>query len=116
MITEKDFTYVGLNYINPNLTYDPNYNYTELTFNNGGCKLSRLKNRHQRFLAFWWDGTSTMELMEKSYKDKVIKLTCLRTKLLDLPMSELKLLKTRILKSLSAWKIQNVKDVIIYAI
>ena len=115
MITEKDFTYVGLDYINPNLTYNPDYNHTELTFNNGGCNLSKLKNSWKRFLAFFWDGISTEELMNKYYTNKVIKLTCKKEKLLQLSKDELNIIGDRIIKKLATWKI-NIQKVVIYAI
>ncbi len=113
MLTDKDFIFVGLDYVNPNLTYDPTYGSTSITFPLGGCKLSRLKNRWQRFLAFWWDDTPMMDLMEESYTNKVIKLTCPKAKLLE---HDFKDLKGKLVEYLKKCKIPNIKDVIVYAI
>lgn len=115
MITEKDFNYVGLQYVNPHLTYDPNYISTNLTFNNGGCSLHRLKNKWQRFLAGVRDSVSMEEITSKIYRNKVIKLTCQKTKLLQLSEESLSNLKQMILDWLNERK-YNIEDVIIYAI
>lgn len=115
MITEKDFTYVGLSYVNLSLTYDPDYVKTDMTFNNGGCPLPKLKNGLRRFMTSIFYGVSTEELTLKRLNEKVVKLTCSKAKLLELPSEGLVDLKSRLIDWLNARKF-NVQDVFIYAI
>ena len=115
MLTVKDFKCVGLTYVNKNLKFDPTYDYNDVTFNEGGFRLTRLKNFWRRLGLGLFSYIDTDYFTSKHYKDRVLKLTCNQEKLADLTPNEMVMLKGQIISALNAWKIW-VKDVKIYAV
>lgn len=114
MISEKDFKFVGISYVDPKISDDPAYTRTQKRFLMFRCNLSQLKTRWQRFFApLRYAGVA--ELKSKRFTDKVIKLTCPKDKLISLSNENLRLLKCRIVDWLSE-RYPNVKDVYIYAL
>ena len=113
MLTVKDFKCVGLTYVNQNLKFDPTYDYSEVTYSDGGFRLTRLKNFWRRI---WLDfgGVNVDYFINKHYKNRVLKLTCSQEKLADLTPNEMIMLKGQIISALNDWKIW-VRDVKIYA-
>ena len=115
MVTEKDFKYVGIRYHNKNLAFDPNYDYTDVTYSNGGCSLTRFRNPFTRFWIGWFSPVNPDLVTDKHYTNKVLKLTCSKEKLVGLTPEELAALKDKVVKTLNAWKL-DVQDVLIYTI
>ncbi len=101
MVTVKDFKCVGLTYKNTNLMFDPTYDYNDVTYSDGGFRLTRLKNLWRRiWLAI--GGVDVDYFVNKHYKNRVLKLTCNREKLADLTPNEMIMLKGQIISALNA--------------
>jgi hypothetical protein len=116
MITEKDFKYVGIRYRNKlSAALEPNYDYNDITYLNGGCSLTRLRNPFTRFWVGWFSPVNTDFLTDKKYTNRVLKLTCSKEKLEGLTPEESAALKDKVVKTIKSWKL-DIQDVLIYPI